>query len=212
MTEFPSNSNQPPIVKKEKAIDPVIVGEVHRRKRPLGKRLAENFINGEGARGVWGYVLFDVLIPAAKDMVVDAGTEALQRSFYGDSRAGSRRRPGAFSSGHTSYNQMYKSPNAPKEDRYAGRPPSLSRKARATHNFDEIILDSKVEAQEVIDRMFDLVNEYNVATVADLYNLCNIQPDMVDKKWGWTDLRGLGATRLRGGQYLLDLEKPEYLD
>jgi hypothetical protein len=87
----------------------------------------------------------------------------------------------------------------------------MSRQARARHNFDEIVLDDRAEAEEVIDRLFDLVSRYESASVADLYELVGLASSHTDHKWGWSDLHGAGVSRIRGG-YLLDLPEPEPLD
>jgi hypothetical protein len=87
----------------------------------------------------------------------------------------------------------------------------MSRQARARHDFDEIVLESRTEAEEVIDRLFDLVSRYESATVADLYELVGLASSHTDHKWGWTDLRGAGVSRVRGG-YLLDLPDPHPLN
>ena len=83
----------------------------------------------------------------------------------------------------------------------------MSRQARSRHDFDEIVLETRAEAEEVIDRLFDLVSRYESATVADLYELVGLPSSHTDHKWGWTDVRGAGATRTRDG-YLLDLPEP----
>ena len=87
----------------------------------------------------------------------------------------------------------------------------MSRRAKATHNFDEIILATRHEAEEVIDRLFDLISRYETATVADLYELVGEDRSYTDDKWGWTDIRGAGVQRVRNG-YLLNLPRPEPLD
>jgi len=87
----------------------------------------------------------------------------------------------------------------------------MSRRGRASHDFDEIILATRVEGEEVIERLFDLVSRYEAATVADLYELVGVSGNYTDDKWGWTDVRGSGVTRVRNG-YLLDLPKPEPID
>lgn len=87
----------------------------------------------------------------------------------------------------------------------------MSRRGRSTHDFDEIILATRVEAEEVVDRLFDLVGRYESASVSDLYSLVGISGNFTDEKWGWTDLRGAGVERVRNG-YLLDLPRPEPLD
>jgi hypothetical protein len=87
----------------------------------------------------------------------------------------------------------------------------MSRQGRARHDFDEIVLDERSEAEEVLDRLFDVVNKYESATVADLYDLVGLPSTHADYKWGWTDLRGAGVSRIRDG-YLLDLPDPEIID
>jgi hypothetical protein len=87
----------------------------------------------------------------------------------------------------------------------------MSQRGRAKHDFDEIVLDQRAEAEEVIDRLYDVVSRYEQATVADLYDLVGLSSTHTDHKWGWTDLRGSGVSRIRDG-YLLDLPDPEPLD
>lgn len=214
-TEFPSNRHKDRAPKapevKEKKVEQIVQNDVVRRKKPLGKRFTETFIGGD-ARSVWGFVALDVLIPAAKDMVADAVSQGVERMIYGESRSTSRRTGRRPTDGpYISYNR-YSGGGArrlgPPDDRSRHE---LSRRARASHDFDEIILATRVEADEVIDRLFDLVSKYETATVADLYDLVGISGSYTDDKWGWTDLRGAGVTRVRSG-YLLDLPKPEPLD
>jgi hypothetical protein len=94
----------------------------------------------------------------------------------------------------------------------ASSPRTLSRRSRARHDFDELIIPSRQEAEEVIDRMFDLLSRYGEVSVADLYELTGIQSSHTDMKWGWRELRGTKAIRLRQGGFLLDLPEPEPLN
>jgi hypothetical protein len=87
----------------------------------------------------------------------------------------------------------------------------MSRRARARHDFDEIVLETRGEADEVIDQLYEIVSRYDSATVADLYELVGLASTHTDNKWGWTDLRGAGVTRVRSG-YLLDIPEPRPLD
>jgi hypothetical protein len=52
---------------------------------------------------------------------------------------------------------------------------------------------------------------YGQVTVAQLYALTGIRAEHTDNKWGWTNLKGAQAVRLRDGRYLLDLPRPEEL-
>ena len=211
MEDFPSNSQRARAGprKEEKAkVDKVIQGEVVRRKKPLGKRLFETFIGGD-LKGVVSYMTFDILVPSSKDIFIDVVQSGVERLFYGDSRPPSRRsgrRPGGS---YIAYNRYSRDSRDDPRDRDRDRP-SISRRGRANFDFDEIILDTRVEADEVIERMFDLVSKYEMVTVADLYDLVGIQGNYTDHKYGWEDIRGAGVTRVSNG-YLLDLPKPDPL-
>lgn len=213
MDNYPGNSNKAkaPVEEKPetKKIESVVTGGVTRRKTPLGKRFVETFIGGD-ARSVAGYVVLEVLVPAAKDMVADAFSQGVERMIYGEVRSASRRsghRPGG-GNGYVSYNRISQGNNRPRSglDEFARREPS--RRARGTHDFDEIIIATRVEADEVITRLYDILEQYEVATVADLYELVGITPNYTDGKWGWASLSGAGVNRIREG-YLLNLPKPE---
>jgi hypothetical protein len=198
--EFPPNSDASKRV-VDKDITRVTSGETVRRKRSLRKQFSETFVAGD-LRTAMQYVMFDVLLPAAKDMIVDAGSSGIEKLIFGESRRRGATTPQAGATGYVSYNRIAMGPS---------RMPSparvMSRRARTRHDFDEIILDSRTEAEEVIDRLFDLVSRYETASVADLYELVGISSTHTDHKWGWTDVRGAGVSRVRDG-YLLDLPEP----
>jgi hypothetical protein len=215
MDDYPSNSREPKPAKKavpdvppRRVERPVVTSKVVRRKQPVGTRLKELFI-GDSAHNVWNYVALDVMLPAAKDMIADAVSQGVERMIFGEARSTSRRtgqRPG----GYVAYNRYSPGNSQPTQNRRDERR-EVSRRSRASHDFDEIILATRVEAEEVIDALFNLVGKYETATVGDLYELVNVPSNYTDDKWGWTDLRGAGVTRVRNG-YLLDLPRPEAID
>lgn len=215
MEEFPSNAKRP--VEPEKAerpkVEKVISGKVVQARKPLGRRFAEVFVGGD-ARSAWGSVLMDVLVPALKDMASDAVTQGFEHMIYGDGApAGRRRSNSRFGSGsYTSYNR-YSRPSqssqgpTPRSD----EPRTLSRRSRSMHDFDEIVLETRAEAEEVLDRLYDIIDSYKVATVSDLYDLVGITGAFTDEKYGWDDLRGTKIVRSRNG-YLVDLPRPVAID
>jgi hypothetical protein len=214
-TEFPSNrhKDKSEVVEPEKKkVDRVTQNEIVQRKKPVGKRLTETFIGGD-ARSVWAFVALDVLVPAAKDMLADAVSQGVERMIFGEAQSVGRRsgrRPSGGS--HVPY-QKYSSSGARRlgpPDERSRHEIGMSRRARASHNFDEIILATRIEADQVLERLLDLVDKYETATVADLYDLVGISGDYTDDKWGWFDLRGADIRRVREG-YLLDLPRPEPL-
>jgi hypothetical protein len=216
MEDYPSNSHKKTAPKKEieepKKIDKVVEGVVVRRKKPFSKRFAETFIGGD-AKTVGLYIVYDVLLPAVKDTLADAMSQGVERMLFGEARPSTRRSSnrGPGQGSYISYNRY--APNQPRQDARYGRqdPPSISRRARATHDFDEIVLASRAEAEEVIDQLFAILERYESVAVSDLYELVGITNTPQDEKWGWNNLQGASVSRVRNG-YLLNLPKTEPLD
>ena len=219
--DYPSNSNKSretvdkePLSKRpakpEKKVEKVTTGEVIQRKPSLGKRFKETFGGGD-ARGVWSYVVLDVLVPAAKDMFVDATSEGVQRMLFGDNRGGRHGRNRGRGNGYVNYNRYGSGSRPPWGERDRDDRRTLSQRSRASHDFDEIVLEDRGDAEGVVDGLAELISVYGTATVADLYQLVGVEQSHTDTKWGWQDFRGAGITRVKGG-YLLDLPRPEPLD
>jgi hypothetical protein len=205
--EFPPNSQASKRVPEDRKIERVTSGEVVRKKKSLRKRFSESLVAGD-AKSATRYVVLDVLRPAIMDMVVEAVSSGFEKLIYGESR---RYRGGSTSLAHPNpYGQVnytrYSTPS-----RLSSSQRALSRQARARHDFDEIILESRAEAESVIDGLYEVVSRYESATVADLYELVGLAASHTDNKWGWTDIRGAGVSRGRDG-YLLDLPDPISLD
>jgi hypothetical protein len=205
--EYPPNSEASKREPEDKKIERITSGEAVRKKKSLRKQFSETFVAGD-ARSTVRYVIFDVLLPAAKDMIVEAGDQGIEKLIFGDSRRRGSLPPQSGPTGYISYDR-YSGPMRG-GSRLSSVQRVMSRQARARHDFDEIVLESRTEAEEVIDRLFDLVSRYESATVADLYELVGLAASHTDHKWGWTDLRGAGVSRVRGG-YLLDLPDPHPL-
>lgn len=209
MENYPGNSQKK--AKDENSAKPriesVVTGEVIRQKKSLGRRFADTF-TGADAKSVWEFIVMDVLVPAAKDMVSDAVSQGVERMLFGDSTSRSRGRgySGPSSTGsYVSYNRF----SAPSISRREG--PEKKHRARQSSDQNEVILQSRHEADEVLDKLFDQVNNYDYATVADLYDLLGEESQFTDQNWGWTSMKGSDVVRVRQG-YLIKLPKPEPLN
>jgi hypothetical protein len=205
MEHYPPNSDRSRTAKKEpQRVERVTTSEPIRRKKGVGKQFRSTFLGGD-AHSALQYVIFGVLIPAAKDALAEAGAQGIERLIFGDSRARSRAtRPTSGATGFINYQARSNQPQPQV-------PRSISRRAQSQHDFDEIVLTSRAEAEEVIDGLYDILARDYVPSVADLYVLVGLKPSHTDNKWGWTDLRGASVVRVRNG-YLLDLPEPEPLD
>jgi hypothetical protein len=200
MEQFPSNSQKSKGA-GPKRVERVTSGDVRRRKQPLGTQFRQVFFNGD-ARMAAEYMVTNTVVPAVKEMMVDAVNSGVERLIYGENR---HRRGPMGPLGHVAYNRM--SQRGPEPSRMP-QPQQLSRPARMRHAFDQIIIGSRQEAEEVLDRMYDLISRYDAASVADLYELTGIESSHSDYKWGWDNLRGSSVGRVKGGGYLLELPEP----
>ena len=184
---------------EKKPVEKIVTGTVERRKRGMGSKLLKTFVV-EDSESILQYVLMDVLIPAAKTTISDAITQAIQHAFYGGAKAGVGPR-----AGYTSYNRVSTQGRA---ETIASR--SLSRQARATHDFSDLVLKTRSDAQDVLDNMRTVVDNYSMVSVNDFYEMLGLTADFADAKWGWTNLRDARIRPVQGG-YVFDFPETEPL-
>lgn len=199
----PSRNTERPSEKKE--VVRVTRGKAIQRKKPLHRKFFEAF-RPEDGRGFVEVALLDVLVPGIKDAIANSATDAIENAL-GVGHVRSRRRSGG--GGYTSYSRMGSARPRDRRDRDDDRRPRHRDTSPADHR--EIVLDSRVEAEEVLDNMIELISKYETATVRDLLSLVGEPHSFTDEDWGWTDLRGARVHRVREG-YLIDLPRPEPLD
>jgi hypothetical protein len=202
--EFPSNSSS-----SKKEVKKIIKGNVKQRKKPFMKKLTDTFV-GEDVDNVWEYLFYDVLVPATKNTLVDMVQGGVEMLLFGEKRRNNIQRNADKSyisyNGISSNSSLYNR-NSPTRDSKR----DISYRGRSSHNFDEIILTTRGEAEEVISHLADLVVDYGQASVADLYDLVGITGQFTDNKYGWRDLSSASVSRLREG-FVLNLPKTIILD
>lgn len=212
-----ADSTEKPKAKKDelslptKKTEKITTGKVIKRKRGAGAKLKEAFF-GEDVQDVGDYVVYDVAIPAAKNLVFDLFKEGLLGSIEMVLFGGKTNRRNLYRSGgrsFTSYGDYYKDDGRGRSRDRDGRR-ELSRTGRARHDFDEIIFESRGEAEEVLSHMVDLTIEYGMVAVADFYDAAGISTSFADNDWGWTSLASASVSRVRGG-YLINLPKTQPL-
>lgn len=81
---------------------------------------------------------------------------------------------------------------------------SISEVGRRNHDFSEIIFESRVEAQDALDRLRLRLEKYDSVSVADLYSIVGIDDNFKDNEWGWENLDGAYVKRYRR-DFILDL-------
>lgn len=209
-TQFPSNS----ITKREeekvelpveKKVEKVITGTAVEKQKGFMSKVKDMFIS-EDADTIGSYILQDIVVPAIKDNLLDIASRGVEMLLFGDT---SERRSKGSRTGsryYTSYDSYYRGESRRERSRASE---GYSRSAKM--DISDIILDSRGEAETVLDSMADLCETYHQVTVADLYDLVGISSRFTDNDYGWTSMRDASVRRTRDG-YILVLPKPRQLD
>ena len=203
MEEYKPNSHKyKEEVKKsseEKNITPVVKGKVTRKKNNV-RKLTDTFVN-EDMHNVNSYIVFDVLIPAAKKAISDIVTNGIDMILYGETGRSKNNRV----AGGISYRSYYDRKD--EERRYGS-----TRQARTRYSYDELTFESRGEAEEILERMDELIATYDFVTVADYYDLAGVTCEYTDNKYGWKDIRGADIRRDRDGGYTIKLPSVRPID
>lgn len=175
--------------KEEKRVEKVVTGVVKTKKKSKAEKFMGNFIS-EDAKSVKSYVFGEVLIPAIKKAISDIVTDGIDIILYGESRRGNR---GRSTADRVSYRNYY--------DGGYNKPRVNERQAllAGQYSYDDIVLQSRGEAEDVLSRMDELMDTYGLVRVADLYDLVGITGNYTDNKYGWTNISRAEIIRTRDG-------------
>ena len=169
---------------EKKKIEKVVTGTVRTKKKSGLSKFFGGFIS-EDAPNAKTYIFEDVIIPMIKKGIVD---------FVDIIVNGRRTKSGKSGGTKVSYRSFYDDPRD-------------ATPVRTSYGYEEVILDSRPEAEEVLCQMNDLIDTYGVVSVADLYDLVGLTGNYTDNKYGWTNIRNAEAIPVRGGGWLLKMPK-----
>lgn len=194
-------------MEEKKKITPVVKGE--KRRVGVGEKIARTFMKGDNLNEVGTYVVHDIIIPTIVDTIVDVIQKGTLRIFYGDDRGYTR--TGSTRRTNTNYSRISSLGNGRRDDRRdISRPRNYNKVYRG---YESIFLERRGDAEEVVDQLVLLTQDYGSVSVADLYEIVAMPSNYTDNKWGWyeSDIARAQIRRVRGG-YTVDLPDPEPLD
>ena len=202
MAEYPANSHRSKELategrSEERKVQKVVSGKVTTKKNEV-RKLTDIFIS-EDARNVKSYIFMDVLVPAIKKAISDIVTDGIDMILYGGSGSGHKTKP----SNSVSYRNYYESPR--------NSMPSRNDPQRSRFDYDDIVFESRGEAELVREQMVDMIERYGFVTVADMYDMADLTSPYTSNKYGWTNIRSAEAVRVRDG-YILKLPKAMPID
>jgi len=187
-------------------------------EKSLGQKL-KGAIVASSMRDVKDWVIFDVLIPGAKNLFINAIDMALNGRLTGGRNGGNR----YYYGGNTSYENYYRSQRNPRQDdrdyiNYARKP------APRSFDYKCIVGRNRMAAIEIVDRArAKIKSPYGTCSKADLYEIIEDvnnnpnfgyfafvpEPNGVDRDWGWIDVNDICIRGVTGG-YLIDLADAKY--
>lgn len=190
MEEYKPNSHKSKEKAEEKKVAKVITGTARTKKKSETRKFADIFIS-EDITNVKSYVLMDVLVPAIKKAIDDIVSDGIHMILYGGQGGRDRSRGSATK---ISYNRMYDSRDR-RDDRTI--------RAGSAFDYDNIIFENRGDAEAVLSAMDDVIDQYGVVSVADLYDLADVSTtNYAANKYGWTDIHNAQAVRVRDGWML----------
>lgn len=202
MTDYQGNSKRSKEPKDQteepKKLEKVVVGEVVVKPPTLGSKFKNVFFGGD-FHTASEYVVTQVLLPALRNLIVESISRGTDRLIYGDSGPRSRpvvpqqyrprveyHNPAAIRQGAGGVTYL---PN--QTPRWSATP--------GNKTVQDITLGTKDDAERVVDALIAVVDQYQIVSVADLYELVGLPSAHVDHKFGWTNLATIAINQTRDG-------------
>lgn len=199
MAEYPNNSHSArekstatAAGKTEKKLDKVVTGAAKTKKKSEARRFL-NIFAPDDAENVKSSILSDVIVPGVKAAIADVTSIVL----FGDTgRIGSRKSDGS----RIAYQKYY---DDRRDDRREyGRP-----RAAVGFEYDDIIFETRGDADLVLDQLESAIAKYEVASVADLYDLAGVTcRNYTANRYGWSDIQSAKVVRTSEG-YVIRLPR-----
>ncbi len=181
-------------VEKKKVVK-VVKGTTKPKKKSEIQKITDVFIS-EDINNVKNYILLDVLVPAVKDAISSIVKNGIDMLIYGETRGGSKKGSNAS---RVSYRSYY-------DDGKRAEP--VRSRSIAGFNYDDIIFDNRGDAEAVLSAMDDVIDQYGVVSVGELYELADITTtNYMVNRYGWTDIRSAMPVRVRDG-WMIKFPKP----
>ena len=178
----------------EKRVEKVISGTAKTKKNEV-RKFRDVFIS-EDISNVKFYVLMDVLVPAIKNAIVDIVTDGVNMIF--GTGSGRKKTSGSNYVSYRDYSRETK-----RDD---------NRVSSGRFAYDDILFPSRGEADAVLEQMDAIIEEYGYVTVADMYDMADLNAPYTGNRYGWTSVRRAEIVRVRGGDYIIKLPRAMPID
>lgn len=175
----------------DKKVEKVVTGKVKTVKKSGFRKIVDG-IKSKDFKGIATYVFNDHVVPGVKDMVWKAGKNAWEMMIYGEVSR-DKKPSSSWRADYVSYNKY--------SDRNDSRPSSRPEN-KAPRHYEDLRFETYREAEEVLDSMQGMIDQYDAVSILALYEMCGINGDYTDNRYGWENLASASVGRDRDGYYL----------
>ena len=173
--EHPSEKPEKPVPEK------IIKGEVSVKKTSLTKRIGNIILQGETWETLGDKLLTEVIIPQILSGIADIIQSATDMIFLGKVRS-------KGSKSKYNFNSLYNGAIA------------STKAEKITDAYDSnIVMETKEDADELLEQMLNWIETYGTISVADMKNMVGTTCNHTDYRFGWTNLRSARVIHTRDG-------------
>lgn len=187
----------------ERKIEKVVSGTVKTKKKSEARKFADVFIT-EDIHSVKTYVFSDVIVPAVVDLIEDIVVGGIRMVLRGDSS--SRRDRRSRDRDYTNYSRFSSG-----RDRDRDRDRDRRRESGSRFDYEELIFETRGDAEAVRDELEEEIEKYGMVTVAALYDMADRTAPYTANRYGWTNIRHADIVRTRDG-YIIRLPRAVAID
>lgn len=205
--EFPPNPGKKKKTPEEdRPVPEQIVENVRQRPTPLGRKFKGVFLGGD-FKVARNYMFFDVFVPSVRDTIYNMFTKGLERVLYDLTGRQLMRTSNPQQSRIQFSNPIRRDPREAQSQATTG--PHPTRQApRNSYDIGEFIFETREEAELVVEQLMAIADQYDYATVGQLYGMMGWDVTFTDQRWGWTNLSTVEIKHVKAG-YLIELPVPE---
>ncbi len=188
MEEYKSNSHKSRERARtelpEKKVEKIVAGSVKTKKKSGINKIAGIFVP-EDVDNVKEYIFEDIVVPAVKDIILDA-----VKAFLGVNGKSNRK----STASKVSYRRYYD------EQAQGNRRNYSSQNTASGCDFDDIFFNTRAEAENVLAAMDEIVASYRIVSVADYFDLVGVDGPWTGNNYGWTEnIRNARVINTRDG-------------
>lgn len=199
---------------ERKSLDKVITNQPKKVKKGLVSRLVGGVLGPDGLPGIGAYVSEEIIVPAIKNIIVDAVTSGVNMIMYGESKGGGAPRNYGGQPRYTGHGASHR-PTVNYTSRYTNQQPAPSERLiprEIRQGVEEYIIEERSDAAHVLTTLTEQADMYGSVSIADYYDLIGIPSVYTDNNYGWV-LESISHSSIRPvrGGHVIKFPAPEVI-